>query len=148
MKVFILVFSILIGLAAFWFGIKMIRLYRRVSQWSRIKATVIQKSVVKRKLTSASRAGFKPSIDYSYTVNSKDYVGQRIFLAEIVKGERGFLYSAAEKFNAKIAAEIIIYFDPMNPEESVMNCDGLVWYVVALIMGAFSILMGIGNFPS
>lgn len=148
MKIFTLVFCFLISAAAFWFGIKMIRLYSRVSKWTRVKATVIKKSVVKRKLTSASRAGFKPEIEYSYILNGKEYIGHRVFLAEIVKGERGFLFSAAEKFNDKIKPEIDIYVDPLNAEESVMYCDGAVWYFVALIMGVMSLLIGLVNFLS
>ena len=133
---------------AFWYGIKLIKLYLRVKKWERIKATVIQRSVVKRKLSSASRAGYKPSIDYSYTYNSKTYTGSKIFLVELIKGERGFLQHAAEKWLEKIKPEIEIYVDPKNPNEAVMFCEGIALYFFVLIMGLMSLLIGIGNYFS
>ena len=148
MKLFTLIFCCIISFTAFWYGIKLIKLYLRVRKWEHIKATITHKSVVKRKLASASRAGFKPSIDYTYTVNGIEYAGNRIFLAEILNGERGFLKQAAEKYIEKVKPEMEIYVDPENPEEAVMNCDGITMYVAALIMGLLSLLIGVGNFLS
>ena len=146
MKFFTLIFSLVIALLAFWYGIKLIKLYLRVKKWERVKATVIQRSVVKRKLSSASRAGYKPSIDYSYTYNLKTFTGNKIFLVELIKGERGFLQHAAEKWLEKIKPEIEIYVDPNNPNEAVMFCEGIALYVFVLIMGVMSLLIGIGNY--
>lgn len=148
MKIFTLVFCCVISLAAFWYGIKLINLYLRVKKWERVKATVTQKSVVKRTLSSASRAGFKPSIDYTYTFNSKPYTGNKVFLVELIKGERGFLQHAAEKWNEKIKSEIEIYVNPQKPEEAVMICEGILLYFFALIMGVMSLLIGLSNFFS
>jgi hypothetical protein len=148
MKTFTLIFCLVIALAAFWYGIKLIRLYLRVKKWDRVKAIITQRSVVERKQTSASRAGFKPSIDYSYTYNSKTYTGNRIFLVELIKGERGFLKHAAEKFLLKIPNEINIHVNPKDPEEAVMFCEGIWLYVFVLIMGLVSLLIGIGNYFS
>lgn len=148
MKIFTLVFCLIIALGAFWYGIKLIKLYLRVKKWDRVNATVTQRSVVERKQTSASRAGFKPSIDYSYTYNSKTYTGNKIFLVELIKGERGFLQQAAQKFLDKIPNEITIHVDPQNPEEAVLFCEGIGLYVFVLIMGVMSLLIGIGNFLS
>jgi hypothetical protein len=148
MKLFTLIFCCVISFTAFWYGIKLIKLYLRVKKWQRVKATITRKSVVKRKLASASRAGFTPSLDYSYTVNGINYIGHRIFLAEILNGERGFLKQAAEKYIEKLKPEIEIYVDPADPTKAVMNCDGIAMYVIALVMGTMSLLIGIGNYLS
>jgi hypothetical protein len=146
MNILILIFCCLLSLASFWYGVKLIRLYFRVKKWQKIKANVSQKSVVKRTLSSASRASHKPSIDYSYTFNSKPYTGNKIFLIELIKGERGFLQSAAEKFLEKIKPEIEIYVNPENPEEAVIYCDGIILYFGIILMGIMSLIIGLSNY--
>lgn len=148
MKIFTLVFCLIIALGAFWYGIKLIKLYLRVKNWDRVNATITQRSVVERKQASASRAGFKPRVEYSYTYNSKTYGGNKIFLVELIKGERGFLKQAAEKFLQKIPDEVLIHVDPQNPEDAVIFCEGIRLYVFVVIMGVMSLLIGIGNFLS
>ncbi len=148
MKIFTLIFCLVIAFVAFWYSTKLIRLYLRVKRWERVKATITQRSVVKRTLASASRASFKPSVDYSYTYNSKTYNGNKIFLVELIKGERGFLESAAQKFLDKIEPEVLLYLNPQNPEEAVIYCDGITLYFIALAMGFLSLLIGISNYFS
>lgn len=148
MKIFTLVFCLVIAFGAFWYGVKLIKLYLRVKKWDRIKATITQRSVVERKQTSASRAGFKPSVDYSYSYNSKTYTGNKIFLVELIKGERGFLKTAAERFLNKIPNEVLIYVNPKKPEEAVIYCDGVKLYIIVLIIGLMSLLTGLLNYSS
>ena len=148
MKYFTLIFCLVIAAGAFWYGTKLIRLYLRVKKWERVKATITRRSIVERTLASASRAGFKPSVDYSYTYNSKTFNGHKIFLVEIVNGERGFLKGAAQKFLDKIEAEPLLYVNPENPVEAVIYCDGISLYVISLFMGLLSLLIGVGNFFS
>jgi hypothetical protein len=146
MKILILVFCCLLSLASFWYGVKLIRLYFRVKKWERVKATVIRKVATPRTQSSASRAGFKASVDYTYTFNLKEYAGNKVFLIELVKGERGFLQSAAEKFLEKIKPEIEIYVNPESPEEAVVYCDGIILYLGMLVMGIMSLFIGLINF--
>ena len=148
MKIFILVFCCVIALSAFWFGIKLIRLYLKVKSWHKTTAKILKKEVVTKTLSSASRAKYKLSIRYSYFYDLKEYKGDRIFLVEFLKGERGFLYSAAEKFLAKIDPETEIYVNPENLEESVMFCDGIFLYIMMLVMGVMSLLIGLVNYIS
>jgi hypothetical protein len=146
MKIFILIFCLAIAFGAFWYGVKLIKLYLKVKKWDRVKAIVIQKSVVQRKQTAASRAGYKPSIDYSYSYNSKTYNGHKIFLVELINGERGFMKRAAEKWLKKIKPEIEIFVDPHRPEQAVMFCDGITLYIFILVIGLMSLLIGLLNF--
>lgn len=146
MKFFTLIFCLAIALAAFWYGVKLIKLYLSVKKWDRVNATITQRSVVERKLVSASRAGFKPSVDYSYIYNSKTYSGNKIFLVELIKGERGFLKDAAEKFLEKIPDQIKLHVNPQNPEEAIIFCEGIGLYIFVLIIGLMSLLIGVGNF--
>ena len=146
MKIVVLVFCCLLSLASFWYGVKLIRLYFRVKKWERVKAIVIRKAATPRTQSSASRAGYKASVDYSYTFNLKEYTGNKVFLIELVKGERGFLQRAAEKFLEKVKPEIEIYVNSENPEEAVMYCDGIILYLGMLVMGMLSLLIGFANY--
>lgn len=148
MNLFILFFCFVIAFGAFWYGIKMIKLYLRVKKWEQVTATITHKSIVERKQTSASRAGFKPGIDYTYTYNSKTYTGNKIFLVELINGERGFLKSAAEKFIQKFQSEIFIYVNPKHPEEAVILCDGIGLYIFMLVMGLASLVTGLLNYSN
>jgi len=148
MKTFTLVFSLVIATGAFWYGIKLIRLYLRVKSWDRARATITKKTVVKRTLTSSSRAGFKPGVEYQYTFNSKTYNGNKLILVELIKGERGFLENGAQKFIDKIEPEVALYVNPQHPEQAVVYCTGIGLYILALIMGAVSVLIGLSNYFS
>lgn len=148
MKIFILIFCGVIALVGFWYGTKLIRLYLKVRRWKKTPAHILKKEVVKRKLASAARAGYKPSIEYSYFYDLKEYKGEKVFLVELIKGEKGFMYSAAEKFIKKINPETEIYVNPKNPEESVMFCDGIFMYFMMLVMGFMSLLVGLVNYIS
>ncbi|MBP7809375.1 MAG: DUF3592 domain-containing protein [Bacteroidia bacterium] len=146
MKILVLIFCCLLSLASFWYGVKLIRLYFRVKKWERIKAKVIRKAATERKQSSASRAGYKASVDYTYNFNSKEFAGNKVFLIELVKGERGFIQRAAEKFLEKIKPEIEIYVNPKNPEEAVIYCDGIILYFGILLMGMMSLIIGFANY--
>lgn len=146
MKIIILVFCCLLSLASFWYGVKLIRLYFRVKKWDKVRATVIRKAATARAQSSASRAGYKASVDYSYKFNSKEYEGNKVFLIELVKGERGFLQRAAENFLEKIKPEIEIYVNPKNPKEAVIYCDGIILYFGILLMGIMSLIIGFANY--
>ena len=148
MKIFILIFCGIIAFVAFWYGIKLINLYREVKRWKKIPATVTKKEVLLRTLSSGSRARYKPSIQYSYAYNLGDYTGHKVFIVELMKGERGFLKKQAEKFLEKIKPEIEIYVNPEDPNESVIYCDGIFMYIIILVMGFMSLLIGLINYVS
>lgn len=146
MSIFILIFCGIISFGCFWYGSILIRLYFRVRSWEKITARVIKKEVLLRSQSSVSRASYKPGIEYSYTYNLADYKGNKVFLIELIKGERGFLKSAAEKFLKKINPEIEIYINPRKPEDSVIFCDGIILYFGIIIMGIMSLLIGLVNY--
>lgn len=146
MKIFILVFSCVISFACFWAGNKLVKLWLKVRRWKKTKAEIISKTVEERKQASASRAGYKVSLIYIYKFNNLEYRGNKTFLVELLKGERGFLKSAAEKFISKLNTQTEVYVNPENPEEAVMFCDGILLYAFTLLMAPLSLLLGILNF--
>lgn len=146
MKTFILVFSCLISFVAFWYGLKLVKLYLKVKSWQKTNVTIISKAVVLKQLSSSSRARFKIQAEYSYKFNAETFKNNKVFLVDLLKGEKGFLQSAAEKFVSKMPNEIEAYVNPQNPQESVLYCDGIVLYTVVLLMSPFSLLIGLANY--
>ena len=148
MKVFVLIFSLVIAAVAIFYGIKMLRLFMKVSKWNKATAKVLSKAVVPKKLASGSRANKRVVMEYSYLISNKEYKNNKVFLVELINGERGFLPSAGEKFLEKVKDEIEIHVNPKNSEESVIYCDGLVMYIVVILMGPLSLIMGAINYYS
>lgn len=146
MKIFVLIFSSLISFISFWYGLKLFRLYLRVSRWDKITATVIKKAIVKKTLSAASRAPYKLSVEYSYLYNLQKHKGNKVFLIELLGGEKGFLYNAAKKILEKINPETEIYVNPNSPEESVVFCDGIILYLFVLLLSPLSLLVGLGTY--
>lgn len=148
MKLFVLIFSLVIAFVAIYYGIKMLRIYRRISKWTKTNAKVLSKAVAPKKLASGSRARFRIVMEYSYWFNNKEYKNDKVFLVELLNGEKGFLFRQGEKFLQKINSEIEIYVDPNDPARSVAYRDGLFMYLVMIFMGFFSAMIGLLNYIS
>jgi hypothetical protein len=146
MKIFILVFSLLIAFICFWYGIKLIKLWLQVRNWQRTGALINKKSIVKKTLSSGSRAPYKLSIEYTYMFDLRNYTGNKVFLIELLKGEKGYFFKDAQKALDKIKSEADVYVNPHNPEESVMFCDGIIMYVLIILMGFVSLFVGAANY--
>jgi len=149
MKIFIFVFCIVIGLISFYFGIKMVRLYSRVKKWARVRAKVTSKAVAPKKLSNASRgAAFRLAVTYEFVFNGIKHTGDKVFLVDLLNGERGFTQKGGQKELDKIPEETGIYCDPENPSQSVMNADGIAIYVFMIFFGFFAPLIGLVQYVS
>lgn len=141
----IIIFSLVIGFCAVFYGIKLFKLYLKIKNWDRIQAKVISKSVMPKKLSQSSRVSKIVVIEYEYEFNSHVYQNNRVFLVEFLNGEKGFRTIDAEKFIQKIGAQISIYVDPKNPQQSIIYSDGLFMYLFMIAFGGIVFLVGIGK---
>ena len=132
---FKIIFCFLIGCLSLYYGIKLLKLYLKVKGWSKVKAIVISKAVVPKKLASGSRASKILNINYTYEFDNVPYKNNLAFLVELLKGERGFTSQSGEKFLQKIPDEVEIFVDPKDPTKSLMYCNGLLMYVFMIITG-------------
>jgi len=146
MKVFILIFSIVIALVCFWAGFKMIALYVKVKKnWVTPEASVLSKKVEKL-VRSSSRASHAVRVEYQYEYQSKKYTGNKVYLAELLNGQVDQMEADAQKVVDKLPEKITVYVNPENPEQSVIYCSGIGWYVLIVVMGFVSLLVGIAKF--
>ncbi len=137
-----IIFCLIIGAVAFYYGLKLLRLYFKVNGWEKTKATIINKAVVPKRLTSAGRTTKALSIDYTYSYNNTVYKNNKVFLTDLLNGETGFTQQTGEKFLSEIGNEAEIFVNPKDPNQSVIFCDGLFLYLFAFISGIILLLVG------
>jgi hypothetical protein len=138
-----IILYLIIGFASLFYGLKTLRIYLNVKRWTKLKAAVINKAVLPKKLTKASRRGMRVSIEYTYVFNAQSYTNDKVFLAELMNGERGFTGVDGEKFLRTIPDEAVVYVNPTKPEESVMFADGLGLYVFMIVFGFMAFCTGL-----
>lgn len=144
---FVLIFSFIIGGFAFYYGWVLFRLWLRMKKWEASSdAEVISKKVDLKTLAGSSRAPYTIYVSYRFKVNGKQVEGNKVFPVEFLKGQKGFLKKDAEKFANEIPLITTIYFNPENPEEHIMFRGGPGWALLLMLMGIFSVLIGVTNF--
>lgn len=139
----ITILYLVIGFMSIFYGLKILKIYASVKSWSKIKATVTHKAVLPKKLSKASRQPMRVSIEYTYSFNALNYKNDTVFLAELLKGERGFTNAAGEKFLQTVPDEPVVYVNPAKPEQSVMYADGLWLYAFMIVFGCLVFCVGL-----
>lgn len=138
-----IILYLLIGFASLFYGLKTLRIYMNVKRWAKLTATVSNKAVLPKKLTKASRRNMRISLEYTYVFNAQSYTNDKVFLAELMNGERGFTSVDGEKFLRTIPDEAVVYVNPAKPEESVMFADGLGLYIFMIVFGFMAFCTGL-----
>jgi hypothetical protein len=146
MDIFTGIFALVIGLVALWFSVKTLRTYFKVKKWSRVKANVISSGTSLHKKYSTRNTPYKVDASYNYDFNGREFTNDKVFLIELLGGQMNHMLKDAERRAAKIKGEISIFVDPMDPARSVIYCNGVGIYIVAFLMGFFSIIFGIAKF--
>ncbi len=139
----IIIFCLVIGFMSLFYGIKMFRTYLTIKSWTKARAKVLSKTVADKKLTKATRQSKRVVIEYSYELNSKPYTSNKVFLVELLNGERGFSQQGAEAFLKTVPDEIYVYVDPKKPEQAVMFSDGLLLYIFMIFLGCGVFCVGL-----
>jgi hypothetical protein len=143
MNWFYIILYLLIGFASIFYGLKILRTYMYVQCWTKVKARVITKAVLPKRLTKSSRRPMRVSIEYIYDMNALTYKSDKVFLVELLNGERGFTSSAGEKFLQTVPDEIVVFVNPAKPEQSVMFADGLWLYLFMIVFGCMVFCVGL-----
>lgn len=138
-----IIFCLIIGAVAFYYGLKLLRLYLKVKSWDRATAIVLNKSVVQKKLASGSSASKTIYIEYDYVYNANHYKNNKVFLVELINGEKGFTTKNGENFLRNVGHEVEIFVDPKDPAQSVIYCDGLWLYLFTFITGIILLFVGL-----
>jgi hypothetical protein len=100
--------------------------------WTSVNAKVISSEVKRNQGTQYSLTDYCANVDYSYSVKGKDYSGYTIrftgwcYLSRVRAQRDVDLYPIGE--------DVLVYFDPDIPEDSVLEPGGRHWSEIPLIL--------------
>lgn len=137
------IFLILIGIGSIWAGSKMSGWRKITSEWTRTNATLISKHIGEKKiLPGTSQSNYRIYVEYEFTVNGKSFVGNTLNLVELQNGEEAMLMKTAERLIQKIGNNLTIYYNPQNPNQSVVYRGGYMFWIFLLMLGIGMMLIG------
>lgn len=140
-EVLIGIFLCILGFFCLWAALKMLKLKRKLRGWKKIKATVLSKTVEERKILSGTDLNnFRISVEYQYEVDGKFYTNNIFYAEEIENAEVSMLKRMAQKKIDTLQQEIIVFYNPNNPQESYTIHKNLLFAYLLLLFGAIMIL--------
>ena len=107
---FILFFDVMIG----W---NLYRQYDAQARYQPVDAVVLGAYVDESR--SDDSTTYKPRIEYEYTVNGDEFVGDRYSFVLFGQGDRGYARSIVDRYPT--GKEITVFVDPGDPGESVID---------------------------
>lgn len=137
------IFLVLIGIGCIWAGNKMSGWRKITSEWTKTNAKLISKHIGEKKiLPGTSQSNYRIYVEYEFTVNGTTFVGNTLNLVELQNGEEAMLMKTAERLIQKIGSTITIYYNPANPNQSVVYRGGYIFWIFLLMLGIGMILIG------
>ena len=143
MSYLIIIFPFVIGISAILASWKLVRLYFKIGGWDRVEAKVISKEVVYSNLSSSPKTPYTILVDYTYNYNNKEYRGTKLDLVELIGGFSSYGKPEAEMRMEKIKEKAMIYVNPNDQAQSIMNRSGVTLYLIIFVIGIFSVLYGV-----
>jgi hypothetical protein len=148
MNYFTLFFALVIGSCCFWISFRLIRLFLKVQKWDRVEANILSKEIFLRPKYSTRRTPYGIKIEYEFHFNGRKYTGNKMTLPELLGGQVNYMQKDAEKRVHKIEPTPKVYVNPNNPDESVLYCKGIGFYLIIFCMGILSCLIGLSALVS
>ncbi|MHC5538675.1 DUF3592 domain-containing protein [Singulisphaera rosea] len=142
------------GLAVALFAIAFFKHVRKACSWPVTRGKISEANVEAfrpwRDGTSTygrTRTRFKPGVVYSYEVDGRKYLGDRLTIGIVVSSTLpGLAGRTAAKY--RVGSEVDVHYNPLSPGESVLSPRSsfayLLW-VVATILLAFSWALATGR---
>lgn len=141
----VIIFPFVIGISAILASWKLVRLYLKIGGWDRVEAKVLSKEVAFNNLSSSPKSPYTVLVDYVYTYKNKEYRGSKLDLVELIGGFSSYRKPDAEKRMNAIREKEMIFVNPADETQSLMNRSGVTLYVIIFMMGIFSLVYGIAK---
>jgi hypothetical protein len=126
----------LFGLGVLFFAQAFSRMVRQAARWPVAKGTILGSGTRAVAVSDGegSRTHYRSSVLYRYTVNSREYKGDRIALGVSVSSTLPVL---ARMSSAKYRAgqQVNVHYNPAAPGESVLNVNSK-WHIVPWMIAA------------
>lgn len=124
---------------------KLVRLYLKIGGWDRVEAKVVSKEVAFNNLSSSPKSPYTILVNYVYRYKNKEHKGNKLDLVELIGGFSSYPKPDAEKRMNNIKDKEMIFVNPENEAQSIMNRSGVALYVIIFMMGIFSLIYGIAK---
>lgn len=143
-KIFPAIF-IVAGLFFFVWGIFLYLEARESSSWPSVEGKVLSKKVdssTSRNSDGKSETSYYPKMQYSFVVDGKTYQGSRIKVGNQSYGRYSSAQAAIADYSVK--KPCMVYFNPKDPNKSVLLNGVHLFHVLFLMMGLAFIGIGTG----
>jgi hypothetical protein len=78
-----------------------------------------------------------------YNYNGTQYNGNKLDLVELIGGYSSYSKEDAENRMKEIKDNEVIFLNPKEPKQTVMNRKGVTLYMVVFLMGILAVLFGV-----
>ena len=134
-----------IGFVVILFGIYLAVKSNETKRWDETKGIILKSEIDKTSAPSGmdgTSQSYTALIEYKYKVDNQEYISKRIFYGDTIGKPLPFKSKSLIKLYSK-DSEVIVYYNPLKPKESVLQ-KGLHLIVIELfILGSFFILLGV-----
>lgn len=119
-----------------WIGIDQVQKATASEEWPSVQGTVRSSGVREETSSSGSRRSssttYHASVVYDYQVGGQAYQGERISYGEYGTGDSGRAQKIAAGYPE--GAEVRVYYQPDDPQESVLEpgTGGVPWFFLAM----------------
>ncbi len=145
--------ALMIGVLIVGTVIKM-REVKAAQTWQTASAKITRSEIRSKKAPDTTRRGQKtinyPAVTYEYIVKGRRYTGDRISLAESIP--ESDIEPTLERY--PVGAEVTVYYNPNNPNQSVLERDlpvdfgkGLAGIFIVFGGGAVMVVLWAGQVP-
>jgi hypothetical protein len=122
LRLFIIAFPLVFGILFIWFGIRNHSLGKQSESWPTVQGTLASKS-------SSSSKKKRIHVFYEYQVKGVNYKNSRVNFQD----DSGSKKKIRDKYN--VGDPLTIYYDPNNPEQSVLTPGATSGSLIANIVG-------------
>ncbi len=137
-------FAFLIGVVAFWTGIKQLRNRAKLSRWPTSPGRVIERGTFRPDIATTTQSAFRyaPLIKYSYQVDGKEFTNNYIHAKRIQQPQHSTQKWAQAKADS-FPNDVVVHYNPDDPGESFLQETSRVVLGGLLVAALFAFLVGL-----
>jgi hypothetical protein len=123
------------GLAATWLALRISRANRGGRDWPTVPGRILERGLGER----MDQLRYRPHVKYSYSVGSREYVNNRVYLFGHIGREAG----ATRRLVDGLPDPVPVHYDPRDPARSYLLASPRWTFWITAAFGIGMILMGL-----
>lgn len=84
---------------------------------------------------------YSAKVKYQYSINGITYFSEKISMGKFSTSSRNQAQKIADKYPP--GKEVVVYYNPDNPDEAVLEPDETIYVLIVFILGALVLLAGV-----